>query len=298
VTADAVPELSREVPTPPQRMLPFVCAVSDSSTHASRKTGVDHPALKLRVAGEERPHVQILHAVAAVEQVARRSLGETNTEQAAAVRHPDGGVRRSLSRSARSISSSRSRLVSVSFLFEYFSISSLADSSPGSVVQHVHFAAMRKNRHAVIDSLLNDLTLKRLYWLLAAVAAVAVVLWAASDATSVETWMPNIASELIGALVTVALVDFILRRQRRPLRDNAARRIDSALYSLFQVVMNQRTRTQKSIEETSDPKKMLSQWQSEIQGQLPERDWLKYWAANLASVEGSRDSCRTATNAF
>ena len=139
----------------------------------------------------------------------------------------------------------------------------------------------------MFEALLDHLTLKLLYWGLALAAAVAVVIWALCDSEWVETWMPNLASEMMGALVTVAVVDFIIRRQRRPLLKNAARRIDASLYSLFQVVMNQRTRMQQSVEETPDAKKMLGQWEIELQGQLPERDWLRYWAANLASVEGS-----------
>jgi hypothetical protein len=137
-----------------------------------------------------------------------------------------------------------------------------------------------------ISSTLDRLTLKHLYWALAAAAAAAIALWLVSDRGWVATWMPNIASELIGALITVAFVDFIIQRQRRPLRTNARSRIDALLYNLLQVVMNQRSRT-RTIEETASARAMLDQWIDELDEELPERDWLRYWAANLQSASTS-----------
>jgi hypothetical protein len=85
--------------------------------------------------------------------------------------------------------------------------------------------------------------------------------------------------------VTVAVVQFVIDRRERPLRELAAKRIDHAILALLQTPMNYRTRLRTDVRERLDPREMLSDWQVELAQQLPEWDWLAYWGRYLASTE-------------
>jgi hypothetical protein len=119
-----------------------------------------------------------------------------------------------------------------------------------------------------------------------------VVAWIVFDADWVQTWAPNVAAELGGAFVTVALVDLILRRQRRPLTDAAAQRIRGALENLLRVAVAQRLQLNPDVEQTDDVTAFLREWQEELETQLPERAWLTNWSENLRSIQPTLDSNR------
>ena len=106
----------------------------------------------------------------------------------------------------------------------------------------------------MLGPLLKALTLRRLYVLIALAALGTFLIGVADDANWSKLWMPNISAELMGAFITLGVVDFVVRGQRRPLVENAGTRIDQALSSLLQVVLNQRTRTGTKVHETEDAK--------------------------------------------
>ncbi len=138
----------------------------------------------------------------------------------------------------------------------------------------------------MIEWAIKQLTLRGLYVFFAIGTVGWIAAWVVFESTNwVNTWAPNVAAEFAGAFATVAVVQFIVERQRRPLREFAGKRIEHALLALLQTAMNYRTLLGTNVPEPPDPQQMLKDWQGEIAQQLPEWDWLAYWAKYLASTE-------------
>lgn len=138
----------------------------------------------------------------------------------------------------------------------------------------------------VIESAMKRLTLRGLYAFFAIGTVGWIAAWVLFESTNwVNTWAPNLAAEFAGAFVTVAVVQFIVERQQRPLREFAGKRIEHSILALLQTPMTYRTRLAGNVPETPDPQKMLDDWRDELAQQLPEWDWLAYWGKYLASTE-------------
>jgi hypothetical protein len=145
---------------------------------------------------------------------------------------------------------------------------------------------LRFDDRGAVNWLIDQMTLKRLYALLFAALIVVMLLWQLNESEWVQTWAPNVGAELAGALVTVAAIDLIVTRQRRPLRQAARRGIDAAMLDLIEFAITQRARESRVVGQSDDVSAVLNAWKQNLEaGRLPSRAWLKAWNRILTRAE-------------